>query len=422
MNSKALIQTSLSPEKKAQTTTSSQFGQATSDDERATTIDFLCETCNHIITAQQQYKGELAKCCYCGAFTTIPRTEFDPNTIINDFVIIRPLYSNSIVSVYKAYQISLDRPCTFKAIHNDNQEFVLNLQKEAALMSQLIHNNIIQCYATGQYNNYTYYVTEYIEGKSLEKLLTEQPTLPLNQALNIIIQATEALSFVWENNKLGHYNITPKTIIIDNNGSVKLNSFYLAKILDDNISPQTTANNKDNISDFAAPEHELNMPLNDRSDIYRLGVILYLMITGKMPYTALQRIDLLKKHQDHLPVSPKTYLPELPNDFIRVISRLIAFLPKDRYDNYPQMLKELMNLEAKYNTNTKEQIGKSTQKLAKIYLRNPATNLNIPTAINLDAKSQKERHSKKHKSKIILSLIITAATILITISFLYFLY
>jgi serine/threonine protein kinase len=386
-------------------------------------IEFLCIHCSHIIAASKNNKGELAKCCHCDAYVIIPQNEFVPNIIIDDFVIIRLLGAGTTGTVYRAYQISLDRSCVLKVLYNKTDKRSSILKKEAQIMAKLIHNNIIQCYATGKYNDFTYYAMEYVRGQNLETLLYEQPILHYSQALNIIIQITEALSFAWEHEKIVHHDITPRNIMIAKNGEAKINDFNLSKIATN--SPQhenSEANARSHFSEFVCPERILGIDVDYRGDMYSLGVVFYLMVTGHMPHSAKDRINLLKKNLNDLPIPPKLYNPDLPKDFIKIISKLLAKFPRDRYDDYEQMLEALMVLEAKYNIKNQQQTTVLTKKLARAYLNTPSISNEIPTEIDLDFQLPQTIKLQKKQAKVILSIIIIVATLFIILALLYFYY
>lgn len=384
-------------------------------------IKFLCIHCNHIIAAPAGHKGNVAKCCYCDTFITTPEDDFSPNTIIDDdFVVIRLLGTGSSGKFYRAHQISLDRACVLKVLHDKNKSHSSLLHKEARIMAQLIHNNIIQCYAIGNYHKFTYYAMEYIRGGSLEDFLYDYPILRPGKALNIITQITEALNYAFQHYQLVHYDITPKNIMINKDGIAKINDFNLSSVLPNEPDAENKQKDEDKFSDFTCPENILGMGIGYEGNMYSLGVIFYLMVTGHMPYSAQNRIELMKKHISDLPVPPKLYAPELPDDFIKVISKLMARFPADRYSDYNKLLEDLMQLEAKHNIKQSNTITASTKRLARIYLTNSSPCIKLPTEINLDFQMPQTVLAKKRKRIFILYLALTVILILIAISLFYF--
>ncbi len=226
-------------------------------------------------------------------------TEFDLS--IPGYRIERLLAKGGMANVYLAHHLDMDREVAIKAFHLNaaNARFTERFLAEARMLGSLHHINIISIYDMGVLDNGGLYITmEYVQGGDLEKLQKEG--LAENQALNVLIEMAFALQFLHNNNMI-HCDIKPANILFRRDGTLILTDFGIAKRFqhtDQERSPITEGS-----PDYCSPEQAQGLPLDQRTDIYSLGVVFLKMLTGKNPYRGPTVRDSLMNHlQMDIPV------------------------------------------------------------------------------------------------------------------------
>jgi serine/threonine-protein kinase len=264
---------------------------------------------------------------------------------LGKYRIVARLGRGGMAEVYKAFQPSLDRYVAVKVLHTfmaEEKDFLARFRREAKNVAALRHPNIVQVFDFDVEDEQYYMVMEFLDGPTLkgrlEALHLQGKRLPLKDVLRITRDVGSALGYAHERG-IVHRDVKPANVILEASGRVILTDFGVAKIL---TGTQFTATGTVlGTPAYMAPEQGLGQPGDGRSDIYSLGVMLYEMATGRLPFDADTPLAVVMKHiHDPLPL-PRLVTPDLPESLERVILRALAKDPADRYDRVEAMLADL---------------------------------------------------------------------------------
>jgi len=264
---------------------------------------------------------------------------------LGKYRIVARLGRGGMAEVYKAFQPSLDRYVAVKVLHSfmaEEKDFLARFRREAKNVAALRHPNIVQVFDFDVEDEQYYMVMEFLDGPTLksrlESLHLHGERLPLKDVLRITRDVGLALGYAHERG-IVHRDVKPANVILETSGRVILTDFGVAKIL---TGTQFTATGTVlGTPAYMAPEQGLGQPGDGRSDIYSLGVMLYEMATGRLPFDADTPLAVVMKHiHDPLPL-PRLVAPDLPESLERVILRALAKDPADRYDRVEGMLADL---------------------------------------------------------------------------------
>ncbi|HLF27183.1 MAG TPA: SUMF1/EgtB/PvdO family nonheme iron enzyme [Anaerolineae bacterium] len=269
---------------------------------------------------------------------------------ISKYVLEEHIGRGATADVYKAYQPTLDRYVAIKLLHRflaDNPDFLERFQREAKAIARLRHPNIVQVYDFDVFADIYYLAMEYIDGHTLKTKLQElaaaRQVMPLDEALRITRAVAQALSYAHSRDMV-HRDIKPANIMLAEDDHIVLMDFGLAKIL--GAAQHTASGVTVGTPAYASPEQVLAQPGDPRSDIYSLGVVLFHMLTGQLPYTAETGVAIFLKHlTDPLP-SPRQFNPNLPPDVETIIRQTMAKKPEDRYQTADDLITDLDRLAA----------------------------------------------------------------------------
>jgi serine/threonine protein kinase len=259
------------------------------------------------------------------------------------YQIVAPLGEGGMAAVYKAYQPGMERYVALKVLprnYADDAQFVARFQREAKLLAQLQHPHILPVFDFGQAEGYTYIVMPFIQSGTLTDQLKGSP-LSLPRIRQIITQVGEALNYAHARGMI-HRDIKPSNILIDESGNCLLTDFGLARMVEDAVNLTSTGTIMGTPA-YMSPEQGSGSKIDARSDIYSLGVVLFEMATGRVPYQAETPIAVVFKHvQDPLPPA-RSINPDLPEAVELVILKSLAKNPEDRYPTAADMVRAIQS-------------------------------------------------------------------------------
>jgi len=257
------------------------------------------------------------------------------------YQIVAPLGEGGMAAVYKAYQPAMERYVAMKVLPRhlaDDTQFVARFQREAKLLAHLQHPHILPVFDYGQAEGYTYIVMPLVQTGTLTDTLQRSP-LPLPRIRQVISQVGEALDYAHRRG-LVHRDVKPSNILIDESGNSLLTDFGLARMVEATVN-LTTSGTMMGTPAYMSPEQGSGQKIDARSDIYSIGVVLYEMATGRVPYRAETPVAVVFKHiHDPLP-PPRTFNRDLPEAVERVILKALSKRPEDRYQTAGDMVQAI---------------------------------------------------------------------------------
>ncbi len=260
----------------------------------------------------------------------------------NRYEIIEKVGNGGMATVYKAKCHVLNRYVAVKILRDEfttDQEFVKRFEVEAQAAASITHPNIVSVYDVGRDGDLYYIVMELVEGKTLKDIIIEENGgLPWKWSVNIAIQIASALEVAHKNNVI-HRDIKPHNIIITEEGTAKVTDFGIAKAVSN--STITAFGTTIGSVHYFSPEHARGGYTDAKSDLYSLGVVLYEMITGKVPFDADTPVSVALKHMQEEPIPPKTLNANIPQSLNDVVLKAMRKDINLRYQNATEMLNDL---------------------------------------------------------------------------------
>jgi serine/threonine protein kinase len=263
---------------------------------------------------------------------------------IPGYKILGKLGSGAMAIVYQAKQLSLNRMVAIKVLpkrFSENPEYVERFFKEGQAAAKLNHTNIVQAYDVGQAGGYSYFVMEYVEGKTLYDDLSAGKIFPEKEALDIVIQVAHALAHAHAKGLI-HRDVKPKNIMTTQNGEVKLADMGLARETADIEAAESEAGKAYGTPYYIAPEQiRGEIDIDGRADIYGLGATFYHMVTGRVPFMADDPSDVMRKHLREQLVPPDHINTSLTAGVSEVIEIMMAKKKRNRYKDVAELLEDL---------------------------------------------------------------------------------
>jgi eukaryotic-like serine/threonine-protein kinase len=282
-----------------------------------------------------------------GASDTLINTLFDGR-----YRILRKLGSGGMANVYLAEDEDLGRRVAIKILNERYAEddlFIERFRREAKSAAGLSHPNIVSIYDRGEAEGTYYIAMEVIEGRSLKELIITRGALPIDTAIAHEKQLLEALRFAHRHGII-HRDIKPHNVLVSADQHVKANEPRL-KVTDFGIahhsaSQMTEAGSIMGTAQYLSPEQARGAPVTAASDLYSAGVVLYEMLTGKVPFTGDSAIEIAMKHVNDPPTPPSTLRPEIEPELDQIVLRALAKDPADRYQTAEELIEDLERFEA----------------------------------------------------------------------------
>lgn len=261
--------------------------------------------------------------------------------IAGRYEILEKIGNGGMATVYKAKCHVLNRYVAVKVLKEEfttDEEFIRRFNIEAQSAAGLTHPNIVSVYDVGHEEGIYYIVMELIQGKTLKQIITQEGTLPWKWSVNIVIQIASALEAAHKNNII-HRDIKPHNIIITEDGTTKVTDFGIAKAVSN--STITAFGTTIGSVHYFSPEHARGGYTDAKSDLYSLGVVMYEMLTGRVPFDADTPVSIALKHMQETPIEPIKLNPSIPFAINKIIVKAMQKEPSMRYQSATEMLKDL---------------------------------------------------------------------------------
>ena len=249
----------------------------------------------------------------------------------NRYNLIKPLGSGGMANVYLAHDKVLARDVALKVLRDqyaDDEEFVGRFRREAQSVARLSHPHIVQIYDWGRSEEGAYYIAmEYVPKGTLKDRIKRDGALAPSAAIGVAIQISDALSAAHEQGVI-HRDIKPQNVLVTRNGDVKVTDFGIARAASSSV---TATNAVLGTAGYMSPEQATGKPVGPATDLYSLGVVIYEMLTGALPYDADNPVALSLMHVNEPARSPRNANPEVPRALDALTLKLLAKDPEDRY-------------------------------------------------------------------------------------------
>lgn len=258
-------------------------------------------------------------------------TTLQPGQQLGPYQIINQIGKGGMAAVYKAYHAAVDRYVAIKIIANqlvENAEFLKRFQQEARLIARLEHPHILPIHDFGEADGVPYMVMRYLEAGTLKERLNASP-LTLPEVDRIFSQLADALQYAHENGVI-HRDIKPSNVMLDKRGSVFLTDFGIARMLEGSSS-LTATGTVTGTPDYMSPEQAQGLKADQRSDVYSLGIVLFEMLTGRVPFEAETPLAVLFKQIQEPPPPLSVIRPDLPYPLEPVLLKALTKNPADRF-------------------------------------------------------------------------------------------
>src|SRR5436305_13319651 len=254
--------------------------------------------------------------------------------------VIRKLGTGGMANVYLAEDQELGRRVAIKLLderHAQDEQFVERFRREAESAAGLSHPTVVSIYDRGEAEGTYYIAMEYLEGKTLKELLVSRGPTPVRVAIDYTRQILSALEFAHRNG-IVHRDIKPHNVVVAPDGRLKVTDFGIAR---SGSSQMTEARPIIGTAQYLSPEQAQGKPVSPASDLYSVGVVLYEMLTGTVPFTGDTALEIAMKHLNTVPEAPSTKRPpglgEVPHELDLVVLRALAKDPADRYQTAREM-------------------------------------------------------------------------------------
>jgi eukaryotic-like serine/threonine-protein kinase len=263
------------------------------------------------------------------------------NTLFDGrYRIIRKLGSGGMANVYLAEDQELGRRVAIKILndrHANDDQFVERFRREAKNAAGLSHPNIVSIYDRGEAEGTYYIAMEFLDGRSLKELIIGRGPAPVHVAIDYARKILDALRFAHRNG-IVHRDIKPHNVIVDAEGRVKVTDFGIARA---GTSQMTEVGSIIGTAQYLSPEQAKGAPVDQTSDLYSVGIVLYELLTGKVPFNGDSPVEIAMKHISATPQPPSSLRPDVPEDLDLIVLRALGKTPEERYPSAEEMDKDL---------------------------------------------------------------------------------
>src|SRR5438270_2288446 len=241
-----------------------------------------------------------------------------------------------MANVYLAEDQELGRRVAIKILndrHANDDQFVERFRREAKNAASLSHPNIVSIYDRGEAEGTYYIAMEYLDGRSMKELIVSRGPAPISVAIDYARQILAAVGFAHRHG-IVHRDIKPHNVLVDAEGRLKVTDFGIARA---GASQMTEAGSIIGTAQYLSPEQAKGAPVDQTSDLYSVGVVLYELLTGTVPFSGDTPVEIAMKHLSQTPEPPSRKRPDIPRELDMVVMRALAKHPEDRYQTAEEM-------------------------------------------------------------------------------------
>lgn len=308
-------------------------------------IIFKCSHCKHSIASDDSLCGEIALCPECEKEVIVPIPGVEEGSVFGDFKLMERLGSGASGEVWLAHQQSMDRKVALKILCpklSSDKNFIKRFIKESKNSAKLAHPNIVTAFFAGQDKGIYYLAISYVHGETIESKLERDNVYDEKEALKIIKGVAGALQYAWDEFKILHRDIKPANIIINKKGTPMLLDLGISKSLNEEDYSLTMTGTVVGTPYYMSPEQAIaDKELDFRSDIYSLGITLYHMLTGTVPYQASTAMAIIMKHINENFESPQIHNPKISNPCLNLIETMMAKKKEERQQSWDALIKDI---------------------------------------------------------------------------------
>ena len=308
--------------------------------------------------------------------------------ISDRYQIIKTLGEGGMANVYLAHDVILDRNVAVKVLRGDlanDEKFVRRFQREALSASSLSHPNIVEMYDVGEDDGQYYIVMEYVDGKTLKQILKQRGKLSITEVVDIMLQLTDGMAHAHDAYII-HRDIKPQNIMILSNGLIKITDFGVATAM--NSTQLTQTNSVMGTVHYLPPEQAQGKGSTIRSDIYSMGIMMYELLTGLVPYKGENAVEIALKHLKEPLPSVRKINSNIPQSIENVIIRATAKNPKNRYVDAREMHEDL-----------KTALDESRKDEPRYVYKYPENDLDETKKLDKELRALEEKAKEKEEEK-----------------------
>src|SRR4051812_27295075 len=264
--------------------------------------------------------------------------DIDSGTVVDGrYRIKNRIGSGGMADVYCAIDEQLGRDVALKLLHRrfaEDREFVERFRREASSAAGLQHPNVVGVYDRGEWDGTSYFAMEHLEGRTLKQVILDEAPLDPIRAIDLLVQILRAARFAHKRGVI-HRDLKPQNVIVDPDGRAKVTDFGIARA---GASDMTQTGSIMGTAQYLSPEQAQGLPVDDRSDLYSIGVVLYEMLTGRLPFDGDSAVTIALKQVAEPPVPPRAIVPSVPPELEAVVLRALAKAPAQRFQDADEMI------------------------------------------------------------------------------------
>jgi predicted Ser/Thr protein kinase len=266
-------------------------------------------------------------------------------------------------SVFRAHDRLLDRKVALKILHQQysgDEEYVERFRREARAVAALSHPNIVTVIDRGEHDGRQFIVFEYVDGENLKRLIERRGPAPVSTALELAMEIARALSFAHQQG-LVHRDVKPQNVLLNGDGRAKVTDFGIARSLDVQHG-MTQTGTVLGTSDYIAPEQAQGQRVDEHTDVYSLGIVLYELLTGEVPFAGENFVAVAMRHINEPPPSVRARRPDVSPRIEAAVQRAMAKNPEDRFQTMAEFCQELEACLAEYQAAAGTQLAPAVAK------------------------------------------------------------